>query len=101
VPTLAEIKGNYKGLPLGISYLDLATPSQTSARLSNPAPVSIVGDVVAGPDGNDDRVRIERSPFNAPFIRLQPPEFFHILREKLGWGLPHVAKPTSYQFKWY
>ncbi len=43
----------------------------------------------------DDRVRIERSPFNARFIRLQPPEFFHVLREKLGWGLPHIAKPTS------
>jgi len=22
-------------------------------------------------------------------------EFFHILREKLGWGLPHIAKPSS------
>lgn len=43
----------------------------------------------------EDRVRIERSPHNARFIRLHPPEFFHILREKLGWGLPHIAKPTS------
>ena len=43
----------------------------------------------------EDRVRIQRSPHAAQFIRLQPPEFFHILREKLGWGLPHVAKPTS------
>lgn len=42
-----------------------------------------------------DRVHLERSPYNACFIRLQPPEFFRILREKLGWGLPHVAKPTS------
>jgi NAD+ kinase len=43
----------------------------------------------------DDRVRIARSPYNAQFIRLKPPEFFHVLREKLGWGLPHIAKPTS------
>lgn len=43
----------------------------------------------------EDRVRIERSPYNARFIRLHPPEFFHVLREKLGWGLPHIAKPTS------
>jgi NAD+ kinase len=43
----------------------------------------------------DDRVKLIRSPYTANFIRLQPPEFFRILREKLGWGLPHIAKPTS------
>jgi NAD+ kinase len=43
----------------------------------------------------DDQVKIVRSPYNAQFIRLQSPEFFRILREKLGWGLPHIAKPTS------
>jgi NAD+ kinase len=43
----------------------------------------------------DDRVRIQKSPFSAKFIRLGSPEFFKILREKLGWGLPHIAKPTS------
>jgi len=43
----------------------------------------------------DDRVRIQRSPHQAKFLRLQLPEFFHVLREKLGWGLPHIAKPTS------
>ncbi|HEY9730063.1 MAG TPA: NAD(+) kinase [Chroococcales cyanobacterium] len=43
----------------------------------------------------DDRVQSERSPYTARFIRLQRPEFFRILREKLGWGLPHIAKPTS------
>ncbi len=43
----------------------------------------------------EDQVRIQRSPYPARFIRLRPPEFFHILREKLGWGLPHIAKPTS------
>jgi NAD+ kinase len=43
----------------------------------------------------EDRVRVLRSPYDARFIRLKDPEFFHVLREKLGWGLPHVAKPTS------
>ncbi|HEY9694073.1 MAG TPA: NAD(+) kinase [Oculatellaceae cyanobacterium] len=43
----------------------------------------------------DDQVHLERSHYNARFIRLQSPEFFKILREKLGWGLPHIAKPTS------
>lgn len=43
----------------------------------------------------EDRVYVKRSPFSAKFIRLRPTEFFHVLREKLGWGLPHIAKPTS------
>ncbi len=43
----------------------------------------------------EQRVRVERSPYCARFIRLEPPEFFRVLREKLGWGLPHIAKPTS------
>ncbi len=43
----------------------------------------------------DDRVEVKRSPYNARFIRLRSPEFFRVLREKLGWGLPHIAKPTS------
>jgi NAD+ kinase len=43
----------------------------------------------------EDRVYLERSQYSARFIRLQSPEFFRILREKLGWGLPHIAKPTS------
>jgi NAD+ kinase len=43
----------------------------------------------------DDRVRVYKSPYHARFIRLSSPEFFKILREKLGWGLPHIAKPTS------
>jgi NAD+ kinase len=41
------------------------------------------------------RVLISRSVYSAKFIRLQPPEFFRVLREKLGWGLPHIAKPAS------
>ncbi|NEO97814.1 MAG: NAD(+) kinase [Symploca sp. SIO2E9] len=43
----------------------------------------------------EDLVQVQKSPYNAKFIRLQPPEFFRLLREKLGWGLPHIAKPTS------
>ncbi|MGK7903225.1 MAG: NAD(+) kinase [Hormoscilla sp.] len=43
----------------------------------------------------EDEVLVERSPYTARFIRLKSPEFFRILREKLGWGLPHIAKPTS------
>ncbi len=43
----------------------------------------------------DDKIMIKRSPHDAQFIRLQSPEFFRLLREKLGWGLPHTAKPTS------
>ncbi|MUL34834.1 NAD(+) kinase [Gloeocapsopsis dulcis] len=43
----------------------------------------------------EDQVQLVRSQYSARFIRLQSPEFFRILREKLGWGLPHIAKPTS------
>lgn len=43
----------------------------------------------------EDQVKLRRSQYAVKFIRLQPPEFFRILREKLGWGLPHIAKPTS------
>lgn len=41
------------------------------------------------------RVKIVRSPYMARFVRLQKGEFFQVLREKLGWGLPHISKPTS------
>ncbi|MDJ0592232.1 MAG: NAD(+) kinase [Pleurocapsa sp. MO_226.B13] len=43
----------------------------------------------------EDRIQVEKSQYSARFIRLRSPEFFRILREKLGWGLPHIAKPTS------
>ncbi|HEY9768587.1 MAG TPA: NAD(+) kinase [Coleofasciculaceae cyanobacterium] len=43
----------------------------------------------------DDHIQVEKSVYPARFIRLRSPEFFRILREKLGWGLPHIAKPTS------
>ncbi len=41
----------------------------------------------------EDRVLIRRSDHAARFVRLQDHEFFQVLRNKLGWGLPHVAKP--------
>jgi len=43
----------------------------------------------------EDRINVQKSPHQVHFIRLQSTEFFRILREKLGWGLPHIAKPTS------
>ncbi len=43
----------------------------------------------------DYEVKIERSVHSARFIRLERGEFLRVLREKLGWGLPHVSKPTS------
>lgn len=43
----------------------------------------------------DDRIHLQRSPYAARFIHVNEPEFFRVLREKLGWGLPHIAKPTS------
>lgn len=59
-------------------------------------------ELVMSVDGNagchllpEYRVRVSKSSHNARFIRLTSTEFFKILREKLGWGLPHIAKPTS------
>jgi NAD+ kinase len=43
----------------------------------------------------EQQVAIVKSDYVARFVRLQPPEFYRLLREKLGWGLPHIAKPTS------
>ncbi len=41
----------------------------------------------------EDRVLIRRSEHPVKFIRLADHEFFQVLRNKLGWGLPHEAKP--------
>ncbi len=41
----------------------------------------------------EDRVLIRRSDHPVKFVRLADHEFFQVLRNKLGWGLPHVAKP--------
>ncbi len=73
---------------------------------SDSSPVSILpanrDRLVMVLDGNagcyvfpDDRIYLMRSPYLARFIHVNKPEFFRVLREKLGWGLPHIAKPTS------
>ena len=43
----------------------------------------------------EDRVLIRRSDHAVRFVRLANQEFFQVLRNKLGWGLPHVAKPGN------
>ncbi|MEB3240967.1 MAG: NAD(+) kinase [Synechococcus sp.] len=43
----------------------------------------------------EDRVLIRRCDQPARFVRLADHEFFRVLGDKLGWGLPHVAKPGS------
>ncbi len=42
----------------------------------------------------EDRVLIRKSNHPVRFVRLSDHEFFQVLRNKLGWGLPHVAKPN-------
>ncbi len=43
----------------------------------------------------EDRVLIRKSNHPVKFIRFEEHEFFQVLRNKLGWGLPHVAKPDK------
>ena len=43
----------------------------------------------------EDRVLIRKSKHAVKFIRLEDHEFFQVLRNKLGWGLPHVGKPNK------
>lgn len=43
----------------------------------------------------EDRVHVQKSPYPARFVRLHQFEYFQILRDKLGWGLPHIAKPST------
>ena len=42
-----------------------------------------------------DRVLLRRCEQAARFVRLADHEYFRVLGEKLGWGLPHVAKPGT------
>lgn len=69
---------------------------QITIHSANPDPLVLIVDGNAGcyvmPK---DQVSACRAPYPARFIRLKSPEFFTVLREKLGWGLPHIAKPTS------
>ncbi len=69
---------------------------QLVIRSTNPDPLVLIVDGNAGCYVmTKDEVSACRAPYSARFIRLKPPEFFTVLREKLGWGLPHIAKPTS------
>ena len=84
--------------PHSLASRALVFPDTESVRIY---PVNIPR-LVMVVDGNggcyvfpEDGVYLQRSQHSVRFIRLQPPEFFRILREKLGWGLPHIAKPTS------
>lgn len=68
-------------------------------------PVSIVSQqeqLILVVDGNagcyitpEDEIRVRRAPYTTDLIRLKHPEFFSVLREKLGWGLTYISKPTS------
>jgi NAD+ kinase len=95
------------GVPV-LQLVPLCPHSMASRALvfSNTEPVKILpaspNRLVMVVDGNggcyvlpEDWVQVERAPYLARFVRVQTPEFFHVLREKLGWGLPHIAKPSS------
>ena len=84
--------------PHSLASRGLVFPNYEPITIDSVNPDSLVMVV----DGNagcyvepTDRVYVERSPYTARFVRLKRPEFFRVLREKLGWGLPHIAKPTS------
>lgn len=84
--------------PHSLASRGLVFPNSEPVTITSANPESLVMVV----DGNagcyvvpTDRVSLSRSPYPARFVRLKPPEFFRVLREKLGWGLPHIAKPTS------
>ncbi len=84
--------------PHSLASRGLVFPDKEPITISSVNPDQLVMVV----DGNagcyvlpEDKVRTQRAPYPARFIRLQSPEFFKVLREKLGWGLPHIAKPTS------
>lgn len=95
------------GLPV-LQMIPICPHSLASRALvfSNHEPVTIFPAtphrLVLVADGNagcyvlpDDTVRIEKSPYPAKFIRLRPPAFIDLLRTKLGWGVPHIAKPDG------
>ena len=84
--------------PHSLAARGLVFPSAETVTVSsaNPDPLVMVVDGNAGCYvAPGDRVQLQAARFPAKFIRLKDPEFFKVLREKLGWGLPHIAKPTS------
>lgn len=109
--TAYALSANGPVITPGIPVLQLVPicPHSLASRalvFANSEPVTIFpatpNRLVMVVDGNaacyvlpENRVLVEKSQYPARFIRLQQPEFFRVLREKLGWGLPHIAKPTS------
>ncbi|MFG6105924.1 NAD(+) kinase [Leptolyngbyaceae cyanobacterium CCMR0082] len=84
--------------PHSLAARGLVFPSAEKVIVSsaNPDPLVMVVDGNAGCYvAPGDRVCLREAKYPAKFIRLKDPEFFKVLREKLGWGLPHIAKPTS------
>lgn len=95
------------GIP--VFHLIPICPHSLASRglvFSNAEPVTIFpatsARLVMVVDGNagcyvfpEDCVRIEKAPYPARFIRLKPAQFFDLLRDKLGWGAAHVAKPEG------
>jgi NAD+ kinase len=94
------------GIPV-IQMTPICPHSLASRTLvfSNMEPVTIfpvANRVMMVADGNagcyitpEDIVRVEKSPYAARFVRLRPPEFLDLLRDKLGWGTTHAAKPSA------
>jgi NAD+ kinase len=94
------------GIPV-IQMTPICPHSLASRTLvfSNMEPVMIfpvANRVMMVADGNagcyimpQDSVRVEKSPYAARFVRLRPPEFLDLLRDKLGWGTTHAAKPGN------
>ncbi|MEM9087569.1 MAG: NAD(+) kinase [Cyanobacteria bacterium P01_F01_bin.53] len=84
--------------PHSLASRGLVFPDAEPVTITSANPESLVM-VVDGNAGcyvvSTDRVCLTRSHYKARFVRLKSPEFFRVLREKLGWGLPHIAKPTS------
>ncbi len=84
--------------PHSLAARGLVFPSaeRVSVSSANPDPLVMVVDGNAGCYvAPGDQVCLQEAKFPAKFVRLKDPEFFKVLREKLGWGLPHIAKPTS------
>jgi NAD+ kinase len=95
------------GIP--VMQLTPICPHSLASRslvFSNNEPVMIypvANRVMMVADGNagcyvfpGDYVRVEKAPYAARFVRLKAPEFLELLRDKLGWGASHAAKPDVY-----
>ncbi len=84
--------------PHSMASRALVFPDTEEVWISPASPQALVLVV----DGNagcyilpEDQIRVVRAPYWTDLIRLRRPEFFRIMREKLGWGLTYASKPTS------